>query len=191
MIKYSRYCSRYKMADTLYFVTIIMSCSGRVMNFSGRSQSLGDISGRGGTLDKGAASYAHPLASTSGTFLLNTSTATPVPAPRLETDVPDIFSHGSPIGEDFHPDNSVLDSDDGVEPCSVSASASASPVLVPQPVPAALAMSRTSKQTKLPSATWTRAPTLALTLHVSNRWTQSTINADQHASQKPLLTSSA
>jgi hypothetical protein len=27
----------------------------------------------------------------------------------------DIFSHGSPIREDFHPDNSVLDSDDGDE----------------------------------------------------------------------------
>jgi Zn finger protein HypA/HybF involved in hydrogenase expression len=96
--------------------TITMHCSGWMMNFSGRSQSLGDISGRGGTLDREAASHAHPLASTSGTFLANTSAA----------DVPDIFSHGSPIGEDSHPDDSGLDSDDGDELCSGSTTVSAS-----------------------------------------------------------------
>jgi hypothetical protein len=76
----------------------------------------------GRTIDMGE----RPLASTSGTFLANTSAATPAATPRLGTDVPDIFSHGSPIGEDSHPDDSVLDSDDGEDPCLDSATASAS-----------------------------------------------------------------
>jgi hypothetical protein len=107
-------------------------CSGREMNFSSSSHSMRDISsvdettltGAGGSLIGAGGSLRRiPAAriSSNAPAVLgihasslagepSSADVNPSPADLEDTD---IFSHGSPIGEDFHPDNSVLDSDDG------------------------------------------------------------------------------
>ncbi len=105
------------MTDIVNFTVVLLNINNRIfcnntallrltMNFSGRSQSLGDITGGGGDLFRGGVIRADTITSASNIA------STPFTTTSAAEDA-DIFSHGSPIGDVPHPDESVLDSDDG------------------------------------------------------------------------------
>jgi hypothetical protein len=96
-----------------------MLCPGGGMNFSGRSHSLGDISCADETTLTGAGGSLRHIAPAKLPSTMpvvvgdHASSAAGETSSLAELEDTDIFSHRSPLGEDFHPDNSVLDSDEG------------------------------------------------------------------------------